>query len=227
MTFEGPDRHDYDNVASLNHVYLTLLRRDPGLQRGLAGATAEVGQRLLALTPEESERLVATPFLLFSFHEQDDRYWDRVLREREGPDLFGSSGSEAADTMTSAALGFLWQLAKRNPYALRVICGATLYWCERIADLTFYRLLDAVRSAGQVPALRLAHREELWSKLLSEGVSRTPEVRFAAQLTALQLVLTDPPEQRQQASWQLAARKTRAPGRQLADGGLRPKRPGG
>lgn len=224
MAFDGPDRHDYDNVASLNHMYLTHLRRDPELQRGLAGATAKVGQRLLALTLQECERLEAAPFLLFSFQEQDDRYWDRVLAERGGQDLFDSSGSAAAETVSSAALGVLWQLAKRNPYALRVICGATLYWCERIADLTFCRLLDAVHSAGQVPALRLAHREELWSKLLGDGVSRTPEVRFAAQLAALQLLLTDPPEQRQQASWQRAARKTRAPGRRVTGPTLPPKR---
>lgn len=217
MAFEGPDTRDYENVVSLNRAYLLLLKQDDDLRRGLGASVEPVRQRVVELTEHQVDRLSATPFLLFSFHEQDDRYWNRVLQGTETGDLFTTSAADDVDILVSAALGFVWQLARRNPYVLRLFCGATLYWCERIADLTFFRLLDAVRNAGDIPTLRMAENEAMWQKLLYQGVHRNHSLRNAAQLAALQEMLTSPPKYRGQPTWSVAARKIDAPGLEVAD----------
>jgi hypothetical protein len=192
MSFDVPDKHDYENVVALNQAWLSDLRHDPEMRRGLTGSNDALRERIIGLNPHQCSRLAETPFLLFSFQERDDRYWSRILQSSREPDLFRADRSANVNTLASAALGFIWQLARRNPYALRLFCGATLYWCERIAELTFYTLLDAVRSSGDVPVLRQAHMVPMWQKLLDEGISRETRVRRAAQFSALQAILTDP-----------------------------------
>ena len=218
MSFDGPDDRDYQNVVSLNTAFLALLGSESALGRGLTGCSAPLRQRIINLSQTDSRRLAETPFLLFSFRERDDRYWDEVLQQDGETSLFRASGSEPVDTLISAALGFIWQLANRNPYTLRLICGATLYWCERIADITFYGLLDAVRNSGGVPVLRQGTSDALWRKLLEDGVSASRPIRRAAQLAALQAVLTDPAPSRATAeSCKLAARKVSPPGLRVAE----------
>ena len=206
MSFDGPVGSDYDNVASLNSAWLTMLRTERSLLRGLDKCPGPVQKRLIDLTRPEVRRLAETPFLLFSFRERDVHYWDEILERKAEPGLFRSNVSEPVDTLISAALGFIWQLANRNPYALRLICGASLYWCERIGELTFFDLLDAVRNAGDVPLLRHARQELLWKKLLHQGASADSHIRRAAQFAALQSVLTDP-QPGPAMTWRTAARK--------------------
>lgn len=216
MAFNRPRKRDFENVAALNAAYLAMLRHDPALSRGIRGCPAPLLDRLRALTPQQAQRLAATPFLLFSFRERDERYWSRLLDDRSRG-LFRSSGSVEADTLTAAALAFIWQLARQNPYSLRLICGASLYWCERLGELTSYRLLDAFVGAGEVPVLRLAEHDTFWRHLLDQGASRRNEVRRAVQLAALQRILTDAPDSRGGQSWPVAARKIQAPGLRVAE----------
>ena len=216
MSFDGPVDSDYDNVASLNSAYLRMLGHEPGLRRGLDGCPRPQQKKLADLNSAEIRRLAETPFLLFSFRERDDRYWDDVLERRGEPGLFRSSGSESVDTLVAAALGFVWQLANRNPYSLRLICGGTLYWCERIGEMTFFGLLDVVRNTGDVPVLRHGRSESLWHKLLHDGVSPDAEVRRAAQLAALQSVLTDPVPVTE-TTWRTAASRVASPELRLAE----------
>ena len=215
MSFEGPDRRDYDNVVALNVAYLRCLRRRRG--EGLGACPAPLRARLTGLNEHESSRLAEAPFLLFSFREQDDRYWDRLLRGGASGELFRAQPSPDLTMLTSAALGFVWQLAGRNPYVLRLFCGATLYWCERIADLTFYRLLDVVRGASDVPELRLAGHHALWRKLCDDGTCAASRVRHAAHFAALQTVLTGATAARRPEILPLAASRSRAPGLRVAD----------
>lgn len=221
MSFDGPDSRDYANVVALNSAYLALLGSERVLARGITGSQGPLRQRLMNLRRAEAERLAETPFLLFSFRERDDRYWDDVLDVTREPGLFRSTGSEPVDTLVSGALGFIWQLANRNPYTLRLICGSTLYWCDRIADLTFYGLLDAVRNTGDVPLLRQGYSDPLWRKLLNEGVSPNRQIRRAAHLASLQAVLTDPaPSQTSGETWGLAARASSVPSLTIAKTGV-------
>lgn len=218
MSFDGPDSRDFGNVSELNSAYLALLGSERALERGITGCQGPLRQRLMNLRRAEMRRLAETPFLLFSFRETDDRYWDDVLDVTREPGLFRSSGSEPVDTLISGALGFIWQLANRNPYTLRLICGSTLYWCDRIADLTFYGLLDAVRNSGDVPVLRQGSSAPLWRKLLDDGVSPSRQIRRAAHLASLQAVLTDPaPSSAGSESWRLAARASSAPSQKVAE----------
>ncbi|MDA0992141.1 MAG: hypothetical protein O3A13_00755 [Proteobacteria bacterium] len=217
MAFSGPELSDYENVVSLNEAWLGLVQGDTRLRSGLAGLPEVLIRRLTNLTRQQIVRLAETPFLLFSFRERDDRYWTRVLSPRHERDLFSAHDTDAVDTLVSASLGFIWQLARRNPYTLRLICGATLYWTECIAEQTFLGLLEAVRGSGEVPVIRFVNQREMWRKLLDSGVSPAEITRQAAQLSALQAILTDPPESTAE-SWSLAARLVKAPQMCVADG---------
>jgi hypothetical protein len=210
MAFSGPELSDYENVVALNKAWLDLLQADTRLREALPALPERLRGRITNLSKQQISRLAATPFLLFSFREGDDRYWTRVLAESPERDLFRVNDVDEVDTLISASLGFIWQLARQNSYAVRLICGATLYWTERIAERTFFHLLDAVRTAGDMPCVRFAENPELWQKLLDSGVSRQMLARHAAQMSALQVVLTDPPDNRAE-SWSLAARSARAP----------------
>ena len=216
MTFEGPEPRDYENVVSLNLAWLECLKHDCVADMASGPCPAPHVERLRQLNAAETARLAESPFLLFSFRERDHEFWDQVFARRAGNDLFDTPQTGALATLTHAALGFIWQLAGRNPYALRLFCGASLYWCECIADLTFIRLLDAVRSARDVPVLRLAANRQLWEKLTREGVSRNNRTRHAAQFAALQTVLTDSAGHDPRVSLARAARKAEAPGLRVA-----------
>lgn len=218
MAFDGPELNDYRNVTSLNRAYLSLLQRDLRSRHGLRLLSAPLSQRITGLTKRQIERLAATPFLLLSFREGNDHYWSKVLGVEPGTDLFTSSGSDDLDTLVSAGLGFIWQLARQNPYALRLICGASLHWCEQIAEQTFFRLLVSVAAHGDILQLRAAHDHELWRKLLNDGVNRQAAISKAAHLSALQAVLTQPRHKKQQ-SWAMAARRMNFPGLLVADEG--------
>jgi hypothetical protein len=192
MTFDGPDGGDFDNVAALNTAYLSLVRRDAGVRPDPRLDPGSVCERIADLDAGQVRRLATTPILLFSLREDDERYWTRILEAPPVRDLFSLQGHRDIETLVSAALGFLWQLARRNPYSLRLISGATLYWCERIAEQTFYPLLSAVRRNGDIPAPRLADDTVFWSVLLEQGTCKREDVRHAAQFGALQAMLTRP-----------------------------------
>jgi len=218
MAFEGPETADYRNVISLNRAYLSLLQRDLRARQGLRRLSTRLSEQITGLSKRQIERLAATPFLLLSFREGNDHYWSRVFDTAPGGDLFTSSGSDDLDTMVSAGLGFVWQLARQNPYALRLICGASLHWCEEIAEQTFFHLLISVAAHGDILQLRAGHDHALWHKLLDDGVNKEKIIRRAAHVSALQAVLTQPQHKKRQ-TWALAARRMKNPGLRVADEG--------
>jgi len=193
MQFEGPSAVDYDNVRSLNRAFLALLKREVGAARCLRGLSPELAARLPALTEHQAERLSRTPFLLFSFRERDDRFWEPVFADDGNSDLFAAAGPATSDELgrlIAAGLGFVWQLAKHNPYAARLICGASLHWCEQLTERTFLHVLSLAGRQDDILTIRSAADTELWSKLLKSGVSRERTVCRAAHISALQCVLT-------------------------------------
>ena len=217
MAFDGPAAEDFGNVASLNRAWLRLLRQDPGARRSRDRDTQSRLDDVANLTRRQSERLAGTPFLLFSFRERDESFWTEIIEGAGHRSLFRDTRSRETETVLAAALGFVWQLARQNPYALRLICGATLYWCERIGELTFYQLLSAARQTDEIPVLRSAAHPTLWKKLLTSGVSPSDDIRSAAHLCALQTVLTEPADSPRPNRLAIAASRTRAPGLQVAD----------
>lgn len=191
MEYRGPEITDLADVRSLNAAFLEYLSSNDGeqLRRDLP---ASLRPAVAALSSRQIERLAGVPFLLMSVSESDDTYWDRLLLDRPVTDLFTPSHSDADSLaqIASAALGFLWQLARKNPYAVRLICGATLNWCEQLAACTLLHVLRRAVADPRVVVPRLADDSVFWHRLLGAGLSSESVVRRASHLSALQAVLT-------------------------------------
>ena len=169
--FPGPSPDDYANVLALNTAFIKAASEMKGPQRG---------------------RLAAAPFLLFSFREHDLEWWDSALTDKPQGDLMAVADLENQELrrIQTAALSFLWQLARRNPYATRIISGATVSWCERITDLPLVTLLDRIGVRGDLMQSRLDTPDVLGERLLGDGTSSRRNVRRSSQFTALQSLLT-------------------------------------
>jgi len=216
MAFDGPAPVDYRNVIALNRAYLSLLQANRRARRSLNQLSSPLSRRMTSLTRHQVDRLSATPFLLLSLRERDDKLWAQILSDEREPDLFTRPVADDLDRLQSAGLGFVWQIARQNPYTLRLICGATLHWCEQIAERTLFGLLAAVAPHPDLLELRRSNDDELWSKLLGDGVCREAQVRTAAHVSALQTVLTRPPASESRA-WAVAACKTKHTGLRVAE----------
>lgn len=197
MDFSGPDPADFRNVRSLNYEFLCRLRSSSaGVDLRQQMAT-EIGTIISSLTDLHVERLSATPFLLFSLRERDSDYWSFLSDDEPSGDLLLTvKPAEELGQLAAACLGFLWQLAQRNPYATRLVSGATLSWCEQLADRTLFRVLQRMAGRPDLLCPRRAADAGFWLKLLGPGLSSEPDVRIAAQLSALQSILTEDPSAR-------------------------------
>ncbi len=199
MDYQGPQVADLADVNSLNAAFLAcfhvpaeaggaLLRRTP----------PALAERFSALNAVQLARLARTPFLLLSFREHDDECWDALLRRDAGHDLLAplQQPSDEVAQLMAAGMGFLWQLSKQNPYTARLVSGATLHWCERVAARTLMDLLLRVMPCGHLLEPRFANNVDFWNKLLSAAVNPEREVRVAARLCAMQTMLTQSPAAR-------------------------------
>jgi hypothetical protein len=169
--YPGPNPDDYANVLAFNTAFIKATFEMKGPQRG---------------------RLAATPFLLFSFRERDLDWWDEALVESRQEDLMAVPELDKPELrrIQTAALSFLWHLARRNPYATRIISGAAVSWCEKITDLPLVTLLDRIGARGDLMQSRLNASDECGGRLLGDGTSSRPKVRRSSQLVALQSLLT-------------------------------------
>lgn len=194
MEFQGPEAADFNNVHILNFAWLSRLRQSAGGQQLRQSMPFSVRVMIKALTDMQVERLSATPFLLLSVRERDDDYWHDLFDVAAPAELFMGTATDAeTGQLAAAGVAFLWHLARRNPYATRLVSGATLSWCERLANCTLLRLLRQTSGRNDLLQPRLANREEFWSKLLGPGISSETDVRHAAHLAALQSILTEDP----------------------------------
>jgi len=171
--YPRPGLDDYANVQALNSAFIKASSELKGPQRG---------------------RLAASPFLLFSLRENDPDWWEDALADQCQRDLMESSefARPQLRSIQTAALSFLWQLSRRNPYAVRVISGATIAWCEMISNLPIITLLDRVGARGDLMLSRLDDPDAIGERLLGGGTSSERNVRRSSQLTALQALLTRP-----------------------------------
>jgi hypothetical protein len=171
--YPGPGSDDYANVQALNSAFIKASSDLKGPQRG---------------------RLAASPFLLFSMRENDPEWWEDALAEQRQGDLMASDDLDSPKlrSIQTAAVSFLWQLSRRNPYAVRVISGATIAWCETISRLPIITLLERVGARGDLMLSRLDDLDAIGKRLLGKGTSSERNVRRSSQLTALQSLLTRP-----------------------------------
>ncbi len=191
MDFSGPQKAEFTNVRSLNRAFLNSLR-SPSEESGLRQAfPPKLRPMVEGLTDLQARRLAEAPFLLLSLREQDDDYWSALFADDPNGDLFAMVSRDGHDKyLAAAALGFLWQLAQHNPYAVRLVSGATIKWCDRLATCTLLRLLNRTADRTDLLRPRLASNSEFWCKLLGPGLSSEPGIRTAAHLSALQSMLT-------------------------------------
>jgi len=195
MDFQGPEAADLANVHSLNQAYLDELRRHDANASGTVSGIFNVAAELGSLNRAKAALLAQCPFLVFALPEAADSRWTRLFSDDEQADLFGGHARppESGARLVAATLGFLWELTRRNPYAARLVSGASLDWCERLADSSPVRVFRFAGGEPNLLAPRLALRTEFWTKLLGAGISEDREIRRAAQLCALQTVLTRQP----------------------------------
>ena len=195
MHFQGPDRADFANVYTLNRAFIAWQRTQTREDAPGRRLPQEIRALFAALSGEQRDRLARAPFLLMSLAENDDARWQSLFAEQRTRDLLQcvQIRDEAASRLIAAGLGFLWQLSQRNPYAARLVSGASLAWCEQLASCTLMDLFSRALEAPALLAPRLADQPCLWHKLLTAGVSHRSHLRRAARLAALQTLLTQIP----------------------------------
>ncbi len=200
MEYTALTPDDLDNVRALNAAWL---------KSGLAGA-GRLSSRAIG-------RLAATPFLLFTLHEDDDERWQRLLDRPPQRDLLQDSGSAPGErrSLQAAALAFLWELARRNPYAARLVSQASTRWCLLVTPVTLMRLLACAADCDLIAA-RFSPDSAVFRRLLSRGGSGLHDVREAAQLSALQTLLTVRHPGRDEQP-RAAACRARSPVREVVD----------
>lgn len=192
MEFSGPEPADFANVRALNSAFLELLCQPRGGKSLRCQFSPAVEPLVAGLTGLQIGRLAEAPFLLFSLREFDNNYWNGIFSSDPSGDLFTPNElpSNTTQQIIAATIGFLWQLASRNPYAARIASGASLNWCEQLADCTLLQVLQCCVGRTDLLVPRLVDNGNLWRKLLSAGISSEPEIRAAAQQSALQTLLT-------------------------------------
>ncbi len=195
MEYQGPEPADLANVNALNRAFLDWLRVTGPAESLQSALPPDIRVALAGLDRRQLERLARVPFLLLSLREYDDTRWRSLFADRRSMDLLRplQPADEEAARLITAGLGFLWQLAKRNPYAARLVSGASLNWCEQLADCTLMELYMRVADENSLLEPRMTSSQELWHKLLTAGVSAKRDVRIAARVSALQTVLTRGP----------------------------------
>jgi hypothetical protein len=190
MDYQGLTADDLKNINALNHTFLTAV------SESRAEAFSLVATRRMNL--RQRARLAAAPFLLFSFREDDHDYWHQLLDDTPQVDLIASS--ERPDRrireLQFSGLSFLWQLARRNPYAVRLLCGAPVSWSEQLSRPTLVWLLQRAAERHDLLSLRFANNDVVWRRLLGNGVSARKCDRRASHHFALQVMLARRPEAR-------------------------------
>jgi hypothetical protein len=168
--YPGPRQDDYDNVLALNTAYIDATSDLKGPQRG---------------------RLAAAPFLLFSLRENDLDWWRRALGDGRQQDLIEipELDNPVLRCVQTAGLSFLWQLAQRNPYSVRIVSGATVAWCDLVSELPLLTLLDRIGARGDLIQSRLDAPNSIGTRLLGTGTSASATLRRSSQLSALQELL--------------------------------------
>lgn len=163
--YPGPTNTDFDNVTALNAVFLRTQTDLKSPQRG---------------------RLANVPFLLFSLREGDADWWSARLAAGAQGDLLASNVADATTQMLqTAAIGFLWQLANRDPHVARLVSGASHRWCDILRQYPLITVLDRTAKRGDLLETRL-HTN---TPLLQMGTSSISRLRRASHLVALQTLL--------------------------------------
>lgn len=217
MPYRGPQVVDLNEISALNLVFIRLLADASEASTLLTAMPSDVAERLGSLSNRERASVAAVPFLVFSLRERDDDYWEQLCAEAVNLDLLADSAAVSAGRarFVSAALGFMWQMSRRNPYTLRLISGASLHWCERLAEQPLMTVIQRASNRDDILTLRAGDDHGLWSRLTSTAAV-DKRLRAAVQLSALQSLLFHPGSSADP-GWRSAACRSRVPAFRVAD----------
>ena len=183
MSYPGPQSVDFDDVRALNRTFLKRLQEDPTLAGRAVQLREDLTRRLADLSPQQADRLAEAPFLLMSFRENDDRFWDDLYAADPHRDLYEEPAApDDTSRLIAAGLGFAWQLARQNPYALRLVGGASLHWCERLGQRPLIQVLDGDSGGrcGHPHNARRQRRQSLGETAVCRRQSRRTDSRCRA-----------------------------------------------
>lgn len=170
--FSGPAPDVFINVCALNAAYLDASSDMKGPQKG---------------------RLAAAPFLLFSLRETDVQWWGDALQQELQFGLLDESSRLKNDlyAVQTAAVSFLWQLARNNPYVARIVSGASIAWCEMLIEWPLVTILDRVGQRGDLLHQRMDLTDDGERRMLTTGAGSSSVARRAAHIAELQALLTN------------------------------------
>ncbi|MDX1508107.1 MAG: hypothetical protein R3358_07490 [Woeseiaceae bacterium] len=188
MQFQGPDRDDLANVTALNRALIEALLAG-SIEHG---AAARLASELRSLGRPQRDRLAKCPFLLCSLAGHGGPDWQAAVADSRQRQLLSAQepGFGARSRLIAATLGFLWQLARRNPYAVRLVTAAPLSWCETLAACTLLDLFDYGEHGVRTLSVIRSDDRRFWDKLLVAATGNDRVVRQAARVSALQSLLT-------------------------------------
>lgn len=210
MEFAAPQNIDFEDIFELNVSFLRLMQNRSVAARLLRDPAEPMLAELGNLHERQIQRLARCPFLLCCCREDDIEFWQSGLKSEQNADLFTEDPaiSQGESQLIAAALGFAWQLVRRNPYAARIACGASTAWCDEIAAQPFIRLVSAAARMPNVLSVRFSTDGYFWRRLMLHGLHRDPATRRAARITALNTILL---RERPAIRFAAAARSTNAP----------------
>ncbi|MEM8547355.1 MAG: hypothetical protein AAGF46_04240 [Pseudomonadota bacterium] len=174
-------------VCSLNQAFIkTMLSAaaagrmalEPRLQEALQSAheaaTGSVGR---------------CPFLLYRLE-----FPPPAVHEHAASSLGGGRGdSDGATSLASMTLAFLWQLARSDMAAARIVAGASVTWCQDLAGRPLAELAPLARQAVLTP--RLIDVPGYWRDLTRErGISALQRASLGA--AGLQMLMSQSRQQR-------------------------------
>ena len=140
---------------------------------------------LVAESGNEARRhLARCPFLLFRIVA---RPMTASVADAAGP-AAGRAGDERE--LARLALSFLWQLARANPFAARIVSGTPARWCEELAALSIVRLIETATTCDVELRPRLTSVPGFWRDLLGSTGPRPALRRETIGVAGLQLIMS-------------------------------------
>lgn len=182
MQYPCPERTDLAEIRALNAEFLSVCSRE---QSG-----DPVSRQLARLTYPERQSLAAVPFLLFSVAEDDVSLWNRLF-DRDS-DLLDEPTAPEWVPITTAAIAFLWHLAKRAPHDVRLFAACSSTWCQRLAEHRLMCVTEGAVAAGIRPKPRFEDRPDTWNMLIDACRTADPALLGVGQMMAMQRLLLQP-----------------------------------
>ncbi len=175
MAYTGLSARTIAEVRALNRCFLRRIREPGDRDTALSADWLELVRRLGAAP---CRRVAEAPFLLLDVGKLD-------LGAMADTDLF-SRATRADTELWLMTLSLCWQFAQREPFALRVISGAGLEWCDALGDTCFAELADRVGTCAPPPRPALLDTTSWWADYAAACTGNERGKVAALQMAGLQ-----------------------------------------